>query len=365
MSERDEGLSERDAEMLDSLYRATPRPSDDDAELAQLQQLRSVFAELKAHQDEPPPAGMALLMAAARQAAEERRPVGVWAKLRAGWSAMVAHPAMSAVAAAVLVVGVGGYLVARGVRPAAEQAPAVSSATEPVASPATAAPQESLAEPPAAARPVVPAPGRALEGAPLLEPERETGRETGREIRERKQELKDGARPRAAKEPEPRTPAFGAKKRMEVPRDEAEQEQQAPKLQEQWSAGPAAPPAPEAEEIVAGNAKAAPAKAATKAPKPEPTTEADATSVELDRAKGRGAAPSAGLAQEDGDDVRRADAPTRAQRWYELAKAAATKGDCEAVKLLGARIKSEDPAFYEARFRKDAAISKCLLRGSE
>ncbi len=363
MSERDEGLSARDAEMLDSLYRTAQEPIAGDAELEQLQQLRSVFAELKAHQDEPPPAGMALLMAAARQAAEERRPVGLWAKLRAGWSSMLAHPAMSAVAAAVVVVGVGGYLVARGVRPAAEQAPTVSSAAEPAAptaAPSTIATGE-VAESAAAASQATPTAEPMTEEAARLEPERELKAAAGRkEVQERAQPKPAQVTTKGARAPE-----LAAKKRADAPRDEAEQEEiSAPKLQEQWTAVPEEQPAPV--ETAPVNAKPVPAP--TKAAPPSPGTRdkpvIDATSEK--GAGGRaGGAPSAGLAQADGDDSRGEDAPSRSQRWYELAKAAATRGDCEAVSLFGARIKSEDPAFYEARFRKDAAIAKCLPRGSE
>lgn len=366
MSERDEGLSARDAKMLDSLYRATPGPSDDDAELEQFQQLRSVFAELKAHQDEPPPAGMALLMAAARQAAEERRPMGVWSKLRAGWSAMLAHPAMSAVAAAVLVVGVGGYLVARGVRPAAEQTPSVSSAAVPAAdrmvapaAPATIATGELGAEVPATASPAEPAaePVPATKEATRLETARELkGAKDGKELRGRVQQ-----RPAPVITEGSSAPELAAKKRADGPRDEAEQEElPAPKLQEQWSADPQAPPAPMEN---AAKPVPAPAKAAPPSPSKSGRTAVDATSEKGDG--GRGRAPSGGLAQADEDDAAGAEVPSRSQRWYELAKAAAAKGDCEAVNLLGARIKSEDPAFYEARFRKDGAIAKCLPRASE
>lgn len=363
MSERDEGLSARDAEMLDSLYRAAPGSIDGDAELEQLQQLRSVFAELKAHQDEPPPAGMALLMAAARQAAEERRPVGLWTKLRAGWSSMLAHPAMSAVAAAVVVVGVGGYLVARGVRPAAEQAPTVSSAAEPAAAPMTApatiATGEVDAESASAASQDMPTAEPMMEEASRLEREREFKGAAGRkEVQERGQ-----PRPAPVTTKDARGPDLAIKKRADAPRDEAEQEEtSAPKLQEQWTTVPEAPPAPEPAEAAPINAKPAPTKAAPPSPGARDKTASDATSA---KGAGRGVAPSAGLAQADGDDSAGADAPSRSQRWYEQAKAAATRGDCEAVSLFGARIKSEDPAFYEARFRKDATIAKCLPRGSE
>lgn len=361
MSERDEGLSARDAELLDSLYRATPGPSDEDAELEQFQQLRSVFAELKAHQDEPPPAGMALLMAAARQAAEERRPAGLWARLRAGWSAMLAHPAMSAVAAAVVVVGIGGYLVARGVTPAAEQAPSVSRAREAApgaSSSATTAP----AAPGSGAAPVeVPA---AAAPAPALE--RSSRIEADSELKERA--------PKRHPAPKDATGVVtGTKKKLEAPTEEGGEQSlpSAPKVQEQWSSTPAEPPPAPEEEEAAPRSSAGSAKApgtASKAAPPSPVKRADspadrtldASTPEREKgASGRGAGPSAGLEQED-RDAQNEDTPSRAQRWYELAKAAAAKGDCEAVKLFGTRIKSEAPAFYDARFRKDAAIAKCL-----
>lgn len=349
MSERDGRLSARDAEMLDSLYRTAPAPSEGDAELEQLQELRSVFAELKAHQEEPPPAGMALLMAAARQAAQERPPVGLWARLRAGWSAMLAHPGMSAVAAAVVVIGVGGYLVSRGVQPASEQAPVVSSA---------AAPEASAGAAPAAAAPYQPTELRSPVAAPAsTAPERPSGEASPLEL--------DGAaRGRApVKRPAPARDASdeGTKKRAAAPKPKDEEAavlggvQQAPKLQEQWSAEPEAPVTTKAEPPAP---KAPPPPKAAK-PKDQPQVDASSPAASLEREKGAGGRGAASTPAEEATDDRE-ELSSRARRWYELAKAAAAKGDCDAVKLLGARIKSEDPALYEARFRKDAAIAKCL-----
>lgn len=357
MSERDGRLSARDAEMLDSLYRAAPAPSEGDAELEQLQELRSVFAELKAHQEEPPPAGMALLMAAARQAAQERPPVGLWARLRAGWSAMLAHPGMSAVAAAVVVIGVGGYLVSRGVQPASEQAPAVSSA---------AAPEASAGAAPAAAAPDQPAELREPVAAPASTAPPRPSRESS------SRELDGAARERApAKRPAPVRDASdeGTKKRAAAPKPKDEEAavmggvQQAPKLQEHWSAEPEALAAPEPEAPVTTKAeppapKAPPPPKAAKPTRDQPQVDASSP-ASLEREKGAGKRGAASTPAEESTDDRE-ELPSRAQRWYELAKAAAAKGDCDAVKLLGARIKSEDPALYEARFRKDAAIAKCL-----
>lgn len=361
MSERDEGLSARDAEVLESLYRDSPEPSDEDAELRQLQQLRSVFAELKAHQDEPPPAGMALLMAAARQAAQERRPAGLWARLRAGWSVMLAHPAMSAVAAAVVVVGVGGYLVSRGVRPVAEQAPAVSrSEPRPIAPPSGEEAAELGGTAAPAATTLTPAAPALEQAAPALEQARSVA-----PAEERKEHA-------AVKRPvtkDANRESLELKKRAGAPTPKDEQApaptaRPVPKLQEQWQAESEAPAPAPVLDAAATKPSTAPAKAPPppKLAKPAPAPlEPDADASRRDKgAAGRGSAPSAGLAREAEDDGDREETPSRAQRWYELAKAAAGKGDCDAVKLLATRVKSEDPAFYEARFRKDAAIAKCL-----
>lgn len=50
----------------------------------------------------------------------------------------------------------------------------------------------------------------------------------------------------------------------------------------------------------------------------------------------------------------------QAERWYQLARDEAAKGNCKQVKLLAERVKTEDMSFYENRFRKDPSLQKCL-----
>jgi hypothetical protein len=57
----------------------------DDTELRKFRQLRGMLAEFKEFQEEPPASGMAILMAAAREAASSRRPERWWSRVRASW----------------------------------------------------------------------------------------------------------------------------------------------------------------------------------------------------------------------------------------------------------------------------------------
>jgi hypothetical protein len=335
----DERLSKRDAEVLDSLYGERPRAEEDD-ELSQLTRLRSVFAELREHQEEPPPAGMALLMAAARQAAEERQSRSLWARLRAGLSMMMAHPAMSAVAAAVLVVGVGGFLLVRGVvtkaaAPTVTTAPSLDSTVAPVPLPAPAegpAAPVTAAEPPAAAAPAAAAQAPASSagsGGRAPDVERKTKAPVPAKVRAaaKDEAEQEGVDKRAV------PPSMGLVEEKRPP---------APKPADRVSeaAQQAAPPPP-------------PPPAATKASaaKPRPVTKAD------------DAQPAEGEAEDSlpGDGASTGGGSSRsAERWYQLAKAAAAKGECEAVKVLAERVRSEDPGFFDKRFRADLAIKKCL-----
>lgn len=373
MRDREEHLSARDAEVIDALYE---RDRDDDApdgELAELQRLRSVFAELKAHQEEPPPAGMALLMAAARQAAEQRRPSGLWARLRSGWMAMAAHPAMSAVAAAVVVVGAAGYLLTRGVDSAVEAtSPSAVEATtvSPRASDGAASAPRPAKEASIVAEPAKPAEAAALEPAPAAE---QKNRAAAPVPQQEDEELEPpaGKRDRAPAPTKLAKPAKAKSDDRRLDKDAQSGDDAAGSL---WGGGGAAlqdaPAGPAAQSVVYPPPAAPPPPPAAPPPPPaaktEVTTRAPASSPV---AKSPGAAPApvdaagAERGSDDGDvkgtGAQRGVARS-VERWYSLARSAATRGDCEEVRALGERIRSEDRAFYDSRFRKDQTILKCL-----
>lgn len=364
MSARDRS----DEDLLDSLYgeredlrddgpRAAAAGADeeDELELAQLRRLRGVFAELKANQDEPPPAGMALLMAAARQAAEERKPqpIGLWARLRAGWLAMVAHPAMAAAAAAVVVIGASGYLMSRGVKTAESTYSSSESSSSAASAPSgqaldendrdTVTPEQTAAATGAPADPAPPAAAAPM-AAPIEAPAPAPP--------SAKLEMAPSPATKKAKSPPPALAPAPAAETVRgsgtyggaVPRDRLEEN-----FAKQNSAG------------ASGGGASAQAPADAPPPPPPPPAAEPAQSE----------AESAVDAEDDDSsaakDQRRPMKPSgvesitqQSERWYALAKEAAAKGDCNAVKLLAQRVQGENPGFYESRFRKDASIMKCL-----
>lgn len=377
-----------DEELIDSLYgertekRSAQDDGDDDLELSQLRQLRGMFAELKSNQEEPPAQGMALLMAAARQAAEERKAVaapaqaGLWARLRAGWQAMVAHPGMAAAAAAVVVVGASGYLMSRGVKtaestytsdgavhataPAAAGAPAdmpeQAPAAAPMADPAAVAPAEPVTtEAPRGA-------GGEGVGRTGAVPSGNASNDDGSDLQQRRP-----ARNKAVVTPPQSTPVTGAgaaapTDRLEergdaTRRDFAKQGEAAPPREE-----PAAvkKPAPSTPPSSAGpTAPSAPAPAPPPPPPPPPRP------IVAEEADSAGSSESASISDEDEDTVetkpRKVESVSnQVERWFSLAQAAAKKKDCSAVRELAKRVEAENRSFYESKFRKDATIAKCL-----
>lgn len=374
-----------DEELLDSLYgERTDRldagvergESDDDLELHQLRRLRGVFAELKASQEEPPPAGMALLMAAARQAAEERKPKkeGLWARLRAGWQTMVAHPAMAAATAAVVVIGASGYLMSRGVKTAestystseaggAARLDEKSGAVEQDrASSAPAAPAPAAAEP--AAAPVMQdAPGST---STRLEMATGTASATAPSDSDGERERRQGPATKKAKTPV-RTiqdaatgglvegGSSGAGSSDKNSRlDDSYSKQNAGAVVGSGGGGPAgkgrpttAPPPPPPPP-----AAQAPVQAA-----PEPPSE----SADESAGESAGARDGASASKDEEKKPSGVESITqKSERWYQLARDAAAKGDCNAVRLLAQRVQAENPGFYAKRFKTDPSLTKCL-----
>lgn len=370
-----------DEELLDSLYgERTDRlddgaphgERDDDLELDQLRRLRGVFAELKASQEEPPPAGMALLMAAARQAAEERKPKreGLWARLRAGWQTMVAHPAMAAATAAVVVIGASGYLMSRGVK-TAESTYSTSEAggAARLEEKSGAVEQNRASSAPAAAAPAAADPAAPIEqDAPgttstRLEMATGTASATAPSDSDGERERRQGPAPKKAKAPVraiEEAPAGGlveggssgaAASDKNLRLDDSYSKQNPGAVVGSGGGGPAGkgrpttappPPAPPPPPVQA------PVPAA-----PEPASEsADASSGERDRA---------GASKDEAKEPSSVESITqKSERWYQLARDAAAKGDCNAVRLLAQRVQAENPGFYNKRFKTDASLTKCL-----
>ncbi|MEZ4363669.1 MAG: hypothetical protein R3B48_26060 [Kofleriaceae bacterium] len=349
------GNAEANHALLDDLYDAREDGEPGSEELVRLRRLREVFAELKATQEEPPPAGMALLMAAARQAAEDRRPTGLWARLRAGWTAMLQHPGIAAAAAAVLVVGASGYLMSRGVGESAQS----TYSSDHEDGHGASSPARSMEDP---------SPGTAIPAAAAEAPAEESIRSEdppappppvleGKLEKARDSSVEPGERGRAG------TASRGAARRSQDEDAKADDAWRAPlEIATDQDQGGLAAPAP----TVARQPRAA-AKPAQGAPQaPPPRTNSVEESVEESEVE-RGA-PAAGAE----DEVEREpNVPSRpsgpsgtltrsSERWLALARTAAARGNCDAVRLLATRVKAEDPAFYSSRFLKDPALKKCL-----
>lgn len=381
-----------DEELIDSLYgerteKSAASDGDDDLELSQLRRLRGMFAELKEDQEEPPAQGMALLMAAARQAAEERKAAsapekaGLWARLRAGWQAMVAHPGMAAAAAAVVVVGASGYLMSRGVK-TAESTYTSDSAVRATAPAAAGSSSGGLPEQAPAADPSVladPASAASPEPVTIDQPRGAGGEGLGRggaapsgntssagddgsDL-----QMRRPARNKAvvtAPQTAPATGGGGAAAAAPVDRLEERADESRRDFAKQADSSapreePVKKPAPSAPSASAGPS-APPAPAPAPPPPPPPPTVA----AEEDRA---GSSESVSVSDEDEDEDSVETKPRKVEsvsnqveRWFSLAREAAAKKDCNAVRELGKRIEAENRSFYESKFRKDAAIAKCL-----
>jgi hypothetical protein len=373
---RDDSHSERqlgdcvDGAVVDALYEGDGRAaakdtssSDEPAdELERLRQLRSVFAELKANQEEPPPAGMALLMAAARQAALQRRPPGLWARLSAGWRALATHPGLAAAAAGVVVIGASGYMLTRNEGKFVETAQVDMTATAGSAAPAATSPRVPVgaatgtgdvdrrdsAAPSVAAPMQDPKAGGAGDGFGLggAADERDGKNERGDTSRSQlgSEKAVSGAPRKRASEA---SPSRGVKAgKAELPADDVGVDLP----REVPAAKPA--PAPVSQGRSQDRAGAGVAVPASPAPPPPPGTRTPLDG-ESDEAREEPPSPS------PDSDLRRP-----AERWYQLAKAAAAKGDCEAVRLLATRVKKEDPGFFDRRFLADPALRACVAPSS-
>jgi cell division protein FtsN len=390
---------------LDTLDAASGEAGSEESggaqELARLRQLRGMFAELRANQEEPPPEGMAFLLAAARQAAEERKaaaePAGLWARLRAGWQAMLAHPGMAAAVAAVVVIGASGYLMSRGMLKQADQtysseeqleemsrrvdelerqrqgaaAPAEPAApraaSEPMPEPMIVTPADvdlgasSGARGAGSGEPrMQPAPSAAKGGTggglggPVVQPrkpakgEKVTGEET-LSIGDGRAEGRYGSGA-GGKAPGGAGTSAGVGK--DVARDAIDDNfsRQNADASGTPAAGPAATAAPEAPP------PPPPASPVTAKPAPKKPAEADRSET---------AGAPAELAEDE--EAPKPSKPSRvesvsqqAERWYKLALSEAAKGNCEQVRLLAKRVRSEDAVFYETRFLKEPSLKKCL-----
>src|SRR5688500_2025385 len=151
--------SAEELRLLDLLYRALECEADAAraGEMAAFSRVRSLLRDLP--EEEPPAAISAQLLHAAAKAAPAARPAderpGLWARLKGWFSPVLMHPAISAAAMFVVVVGVAGTLYMTGNFDKAE--PTARSAATPPADVGAAERERALEEPPAgAAQPTVP-----------------------------------------------------------------------------------------------------------------------------------------------------------------------------------------------------------------
>jgi hypothetical protein len=123
--------TEEKRDVLDVLYEGGDESALSDAERGELAQWRELRGALRELPDAEPPDSMAVLLAAAREHERAKAPRGVWARLRAWFSVLAAHPAISAAATVVVVAGVAGafYMTGRVGSDSNERVSAVSAET--------------------------------------------------------------------------------------------------------------------------------------------------------------------------------------------------------------------------------------------
>jgi hypothetical protein len=281
----------------------TSRDADDgdEADDAQLKSLRAVWLAMP--DEEPPARGLDALMVAARARAEELATPPWWKRMLG----MLARPPVLALATIMILVG-GAVLISKRddvkeAAPVYERAPA-SPATAPVAAPIV---------------PDVPA-------GPM------GGAAAGSAVHEREIDRDVGGKTREVKKP-PSNPQGDIKK-------------PAPK--------PVAPPPT--------------ANSPAHRPMPEPALE------QLDRTSTNAPADSEATKGAEVQDDRPAEksggeaASTRAPAPKQVivdqllaqCRSAATRGDCEAARLIARRIAAQSTTYYRDHVASDAAIQKCI-----
>jgi hypothetical protein len=340
----------RSVALIDALYRERgPDDGEREPELASLDRVRALHRALP--EEEAPPAASAKLLAAAAEAARARQaPAGWAARLRRWFEPLLASPGLAAAASLILVVGVAGVLISRG----------MDEVAQPAASPALATAPTAAAVPDVAAagreeRESIPAPA----GAPGDE-EAEGGGVGGvarGALGGTKGEAAPGGDAPAAVASSPgRTRPIKERNKAEIaPGGDAPAAVAS-------SPGRTRPTKQSKKAEIAPAAKASAATRADEASSParqETLASPAAPALAEDAAEGDGEdAPASGAAGAGAAPASRVVPPDVA-RLHEEARAAAKRGDCVAMREAIARIRRLDRRYFAARVSGDRALATC------
>ncbi|MBA3392701.1 MAG: hypothetical protein H0T89_08660 [Deltaproteobacteria bacterium] len=302
---------------------------DDELDDASLRAMRAVWVSMR--EEDPPAAGMAELLAAARANAEAMQPRASWWERFAG--TMRRAPVL-AFATVVLMAG-GAVLVSRTQR----DQPAVATTDDPSAEPTMTSPTVSrsaavVGEPPpvetTTASPEVATPSVA----------------DGTDVANLRGERGGIEEEPAGAVKKPRRAASPPKPKAEL----VERAQKVPTESPTASTGGLAIDQPDTAADTPSSTKdaiVAPTKPAPKQPVAEPRPDADRGTVivnESEQRKQTEAAPKA----------------PSVQQLAQQAESAAARSDCPAVRVLVARIRKQDAAYYKQRLAINPAITRCL-----
>ncbi len=303
---------------------------DDELDDASLRSMRAVWVSMR--EEEPPAAGMAQLLAAARANAEAMQPRASWWERCAG---TLRRAPVLAFATVLLMAG-GAVLVSR----TQHDQRAIATTDETPADPAMATP---VAASGSAAQAGDPPPSKTTTASPEVaapsvtaSPELRGGTDVA--------VLREGP-PRAVKKS--RRAAPSSKPEVE-PVERAEKpatESPTPSTGGALAKGPLDTADDAA--MASQEAGAAPTKPAPPRPSAEPRSGADRGTVIVN----------------DSEQRKQTEATVKTpsvQQLAQQAESAAARKDCPAVRVLVARIRKQDAAFYKQRLANNAAITRCL-----
>lgn len=304
---------------------------DDDLESDdKLQGMRAVWLSMR--DEEPSDKGLAALMAAAREKADELKEPkqGFWQKVLA----TLRRPPVLALASVTILLGGALFIAKRQDTVAVDEraaAPAPAAAPAQETAPAGSATAHSFSA------------GSASAGSASTGSSAPTGPATNE------------------------APAWTTKApTVAAPRPRPEREKQTGRKEERATVQQtesAAPPPPEPEAPKIATDQELPAAPVTRgAPVKPPATQPSPGGV----VGGAGAdttmsgAETTSLDAKDSDEAERGRAQARVLQLVKQCESAAARGDCAAVKMLAAKIRSEDAATYKARVVKNSSIARCL-----
>ena len=326
-------------------------------EMAAFSRVRSLLRDLP--EEEPPAAISAQLLHAAAKAAPAARAAderpGLWARLKGWFGPVFMHPAISAAAMFVVVVGVAGTLYMTGNFDKAE--PTARSAATPPADVGASERQRALEEPPpsGAAQPL--APGR------LDLPATPTGDDITVDGKDLADERAQGEAGEKQNRPARRGAGGGAKGGGLVADEKPRLEQKNDKKKvELDSNAPPADPAPvttgssgDRDMIENEDAPAEQTKAPAPAKKPAPQPQKPPSAPPPQPAPPPTAPPTSTQPSPDGARSNY----NRAVELHKRALQAARDGECDAIADIGKTVRNLDLDYYNTKYRNDSRLTGC------